>query len=370
MNVPLVDLTRSYRAIADRVEAATAEILRSGRYIGGASVKAFEAEFAAAIGSTEGVACNSGTDALYLALRALEIGPGDEVLTAPFTFVATTEVVDLVGAKPIFADIDPESFNLDPDRVAAAITPQTRAILPVDLFGQPADMTRLLAIAREHNLYVIEDCAQATGATWGGQTVGSFGDVGCFSFFPTKNLAACGDGGMLTTDNSDLAARARMLANHGQSDRYLQSAIGINSRLDALQAAILRIKLEYLDEWNQQRRAIAARYDALLAPIPGLKLPREPEGGCGVWNQYTIRVQSGRDARDRLRDRLQANGIGTSIYYPIAVHLQPVYRDRGYQRGDFPQAERATDEVLSLPMFPGLSESEQEQVAYCIKDNL
>jgi dTDP-4-amino-4,6-dideoxygalactose transaminase len=290
--IPPVDLSRQYRSIEREIIAVVEEILSSGLYIGGKPVSDFEAKFADYTGTTECVACNSGTDALYLALRALEIGQGDEVITTPFTFIATAETISMTGATPVFVDIAPHTFNLDLNQLESAITPQTKAIIPVHLFGQPLDMTRLMAIASQNNLYVVEDCAQATGAEWAGQKVGSIGDIGCFSFFPTKNLGACGDGGAVTTNHADLAARIRMLREHGSQTRYLHEAIGINSRLDALQAAILLVKLAYLDRWNQQRTAIANNYQKLLEPLPYLELPQALAGGKSVWNQYTISIKN------------------------------------------------------------------------------
>lgn len=372
--IPLVDLRRQYQPIGEQIQTAVLEVLNSGRYIGGEKVKAFEQQFAAAVGVGECVSCNSGTDALYLALQALGIGQGDEVITTPFTFAATTEPIVMLGATPVFVDIDPTTFNLDVNQVEAAITPKTKAILPVYLFGQPLDLSRLLAIAQQYGLWVVEDCAQATGGQWAGQPVGSWGHLGCFSFFPTKNLGACGDGGAVTTNDPAIADKVRMLANHGQSDRYYYQDTGINSRLDALQAAILLEKLPYLDVWNQQRRELAQRYHHLLHPLPGIQLPQEPVGGKGVWNQYTIRVRdrgrSQSSLRDRTRDRLGQMGVSSMVYYPLPLHLQPVYQSLGYRPGQFPVAEQAAREVLSLPMFPGLSEPEQQQVVYCLKDCL
>lgn len=380
--IPPLDLTRQYEQIRASVETSVLEILNSGRYIGGAAVAEFEQQFADYIGTTHCIGCNSGTDALYLALRALDIGQGDEVITTPFTFFATAEVIDRVGATPVFVDID-ETLNLDVSQVEAAITPKTKAILPVHLFGRSLDMTRLMAIARSYNLHVIEDCAQATGAEWQGQKVGSIGHVGCFSFFPTKNLGACGDGGALTTNDPAIAARVRMLKEHGMSDRYRHEAIGINSRLDALQAAILTVKLRYLDSWNQGRNQVASRYQQLLRSIPDVELPQTPSNGKAVWNQYTIRLKESRsglfgtyyerqngEGRDLVRSQLQDLGISSMVYYPIPLHLQPVYQDLGYRVGQLPRAEQAACEVLSLPMFPELSWEEQQQIAYGLKDCL
>lgn len=372
--VPPLDLSQQYKTIQDEVSAAVLEVLASGRYIGGTSVEQFEQEFGHYIGVTETIACNSGTDALFLALRALKIGPGDEVITTPFTFIATAEMISAVGATPVFVDIDAQTFNLDLEQIPNAITERTKAILPVHLFGQPVDMTRLMAIASSHHLAVIEDCAQATGAEWQGQKVGSIGHIGCFSFFPTKNLGACGDGGAVTTNDPGLARQIRIVKEHGQSARYLSDTVGINSRLDAVQAAILRIKLRYLDTWNQQRRQLANRYQQLLQPIPKVITPQEIPGGRSAWNQYTICVESTPDAqpqqRDCLRNYLQQQGIGSMIYYPIPLHQQPVYQNLGYEQGQLPIVERICHEVLSLPLFPELSSPQQDQVIYAIKEGL
>jgi dTDP-4-amino-4,6-dideoxygalactose transaminase len=372
-SIPPLDLTQQYKLIGEEVSTAVLEVLASGRYIGGSPVEQFEQQFAQYVGTDSCIACNSGTDALYLALRALGIGAGDEVITTPFTFVATTETVSAVGATPVFVDIDPDTFNLDLDRVAAAITDRTKAIIPVHLFGQPVDMTRLMSIAQDYNLWVIEDCAQATGATWAGAKVGSIGHIGCFSFFPTKNLGACGDGGAVTTKDEAIAARVRMIREHGQRDRYLYEEIGINSRLDAVQAAILLIKLRYLDTWNTQRQAVAEYYDQLLQPLPGIQRPQSIAGGESVWNQYTIRVLSDdrpKDYRDEIRQQLQQQGVSSMVYYPLPLHLQPVYRGLGYHMGALPVAEQMAQEVLSLPMFPELTSTQQEQVVYALKDSL
>lgn len=375
--IPPLDLTQQYAIIQAEVSNAVLEVLASGGYIGGALVEGFEQQFKTYVGVSQCVACNSGTDALYLALRALEIGPGDEVITTPFTFFATAEVISAVGATPIFVDIDAKTFNFDLDRVLAAITDKTRAIIPVHLFGQPVDMTALMEIARSHQLLVIEDCAQSTGAEWLGQKVGSIGHIGCFSFYPTKNLGACGDAGAVTTNDSALAAKIRMLRQHGEQNRYYYLEIGVNSRLDSLQAAILQIKLRYLDTWNQQRRAIAARYNQLLKCVSGIVIPQEL-AGLGVWNQYTIRVSGGDQInqttsvsyRDRVRSLLQERGVSSTVYYPLPLHLQPVYKGLGYQLGQLPVAEQACHEVLSLPMFPELSIEQQDQVIYSLKDSL
>ena len=372
-NIPPLDLKRQYQAIGADVSAAVLEVLASGAYIGGAVVQNFEQQFATYVGTQACVGCNSGTDALYLALRAMKIGSGDEVITTPFTFIATAETISAVGAKPVFVDIDPATFNLDLDRVAAAITPRTKAIMPVHLFGNPVDMTKLMAIAERHNLVVIEDCAQATGAKWNGQQVGSIGHFGCFSFFPTKNLGACGDGGAITLNDPELADDLRMFREHGSRQRYYHEAIGVNSRLDAIQAAVLQVKLQHLDNWNQHRAAVATRYQELLANIPDIITPQATPGGESAWNQYTIRVvaQPGTDPaarRDKVRASLQSAGVISMIYYPLPLHLQSVYQDLGYPAGSFPHTERVSHEVLSLPMFPEITLEEQQRVVYALKD--
>ncbi|MBD2665863.1 DegT/DnrJ/EryC1/StrS aminotransferase [Richelia sinica FACHB-800] len=375
-SIPAFDIKQQYSTIEAEVSAAVLEVLASGRYIGGPAVTDFEQQFATYHGVAECVACNSGTDALYLALRALNIGAGDEVITTPFTFFATTEVISAVGAKPVFVDIDATTFNLDIGQIAAAITPNTKAILPVHLFGQPVDMTAIMAIAQSHNLAVIEDCAQSTGASWDHKKVGSIGHIGCFSFYPTKNLGGCGDGGAITTNDPAIASQLRVLREHGSKIRYIHEEIGINSRLDAIQAVILQIKLRYLDHWNQKRQQIAAYYQQYLSQIPGIITPQELPGGVGVWNQYTIRIsdpqRNGGSAkyRDLVRSKMQEKGANSMVYYPLPLHLQPVYQHLGYQSGQLPVAEQACHEVLSLPMYPELTQEQQDQVIYTLKDCL
>lgn len=378
-SIPPLDLTQQFQTISSEVNAAVLEVLASGQYINGPVVQQFEQTFAQYIGTPECVGCNSGTDALYLALRAYDIGVGDEVITTPFTFIASAEVVSMTGATPVFVEVESDTFNLDLARLEAAITPRTKAIIPVHLFGQPVDMTRLMAIAQAHNLLVIEDCAQATGAEWAGQKVGSIGHVGCFSFFPTKNLGACGDGGAVTVRDGAIAARLRMLREHGSRVRYYHDEIGMTSRLDALQAAILQIKLRYLDRWNAARQAVADRYGQLLQPLPGVVAPQVVAGGQSVWHQYTIRLTnippsfapaSQGHYRDTIRQRMQQQGVNSMVYYPIPLHLQAVYTNLGYPIGSFPVVEQLCQEVLSLPMYPELTEEQQEQVVYALKDSL
>ncbi len=402
-NIPPVDLTRQHKIISQEVELRVLEILRSGRYIGGTAVTDFEENFARYIGARYGIGCNSGTDALYMALRALDIGVGDEVITTPFTFIATSEVILRVGAKPVFVDLETDGFNFSLPQVEKAITDKTKAIIAVHLFGQPVNMEELIAIAKQHNIYVIEDCAQATGAEWQGKKVGNLGDVGCFSFFPTKNLGGCGDGGAVTTNNDAIASKIKLLREHGlvretgAKVTYRHDLTGLNSRLDSIQAAILDIKLRYLDSWNEQRRVAAQNYHQLLENIKDIILPQEMGGGFTVWNQYTIRIcdleeirYAGRDlesdnlsrisqslaeqdteiTRDILRSKLQQNGVISMVYYPLPLHLQPVYQDLGYKLGILPMTEKAAQEVLSLPIFPGITYEEQQQVAYALKDCL
>ncbi len=330
--IPPVDLTRQYKLIKEEVNSAVLDILNSGHYIGGETIANFEQQFADYIGVAQCVSCNSGTDALWLALTALNIGEGDEVITTPFSFFATAEVVSRVGAKPIFIDIDPDTFNFNLAQIEQAITPQTKAIIPVHLFGQPVNMTELMAIANKHNLLVIEDCAQATGAAWGQNKIGSIGHVGCFSFFPTKNLGACGDGGAITTNDRAIAKQVRILKEHGSPSRYRHDFIGINSRIDAVQAVILTVKLRYLNHWNEQRQRAAEYYQELLQSISCLKLPQALPGGESVWNQYTICLTELPSAnqqkhhfsprRELIKENLQEKGVISMIYYPIPLHLK------------------------------------------------
>ena len=366
--IPPFDVSQQYQQIGDRLNQAALAVLASGQYIGGQVVSQFETEFANYIGasvgsvagSVHGISCNSGTDALYLALRALNIGEGDEVITSPFTFFASAETISMTGATPVFIDIEAHSFNMNVNLIESVITERTKAIMPVHLFGRSVDMTNLMAIAKKHNLYVIEDCAQATGATYKGQKVGNIGDVGCFSFYPTKNLGGCGDGGMMTTNNAEVAEKLRILREHGSPKRYHHEYIGMNSRLDSLQAALLQVKLPYLDKWNTQRREISDRYTHLLkdANIPNLIFPDHCSGS--VWNQYTICIGAGN--RNDVQTQLREQNIITMIYYPLPLHLQTVYKNLGYKKGDFPITEDICDQVLSLPMFPELSEEQQDRV--------
>lgn len=371
--IPPVDLTEQFKAIQADVTQAVSEVLASGQYINGPVVSSFANAFGQYVGTEHCVTCNSGTDALYLALRALNIGPGDEVITSPFTFIATAEAISAVGAIPVFVDIDSASFNLDIHKIEAAIGDRTRAIMPVHLFGRPVDMGPIMALANRYNLTVIEDCAQATGAEWQGQRVGSIGHVGCFSFFPTKNLGGCGDGGAITTQDADLAATMRMLGEHGSRVKYHHEAIGINSRLDSLQAAILSIKLRYLDRWNQMRAQVASRYETLLAPVPDVVRPQGVDFGQSVWNQYTLRLTQATaegQERDRVQQMMREAGIICMVYYPLPLHLQPVYGYLNHKPGALPATELAAAQVLSLPMFPELTPDQQGQVVQTLRQVL
>jgi len=371
--IPPVDLTEQFQTIQSDVNAAVAEVLASGQYINGPIVETFAQAFGAYVGTEHCIACNSGTDALYLALRALNIGPGDEVITSPFTFIATAEAISAVGATPVFVDIAADTFNLDVAKIEAAIGDRTRAIMPVHLFGRPVDMGPVMDLATRYDLTVIEDCAQATGAEWMGQQVGRIGHIGCFSFFPTKNLGGCGDGGALTTNDESLAATVRMLSEHGSRVKYHHEAIGVNSRLDSVQAAILAIKLRHLDAWNQQRGQVADRYHSRLEAVSEVVRPLPVTFGRSVWNQYTLRLSQATaegQERNQVQQLMREAGVICMVYYPLPLHLQPVYRFLGYQPGDLPEAEAAAHQVLSLPMFPELSETAQEQVVETLKATL
>ena len=337
----------------------------------GPDCQSLEKSLAELVGANHGIGCASGSDALLLALMAIGVGPGDEVIVPSFTFFATASAVTRLGGRPVFVDIEPSAFNIDPARIEGAITPATKAIIPVHLFGQCARMDPIREIARRHNLMVVEDAAQAIGARYHNRAAGSLGDVACFSFYPTKNLGGFGDGGMLTTSNDDLAERLRLLRGHGMQPRYYHQTVGINSRLDSIQAAVLNVKLPHLATWAAQRQENAARYrqlfvDAQLERV--LDLPGQQEEQQHVWNQYTIRAAPGR--RDALREHLTAAGIGTEIYYPVPLHQQECFRKLNLdpKKDDFPETERAADQVLSLPIFPGLFATEQQVVVARIAD--
>jgi len=362
---PFLDLKAQYRQIRDEVRAAVDTVLEDQRFILGPEVEKFEKTMAEYVGTPFALGCASGSDALLLALMGLGVGRGDEVITVPFTFVATAGAIARLGARTVFVDIDPETYNLDPAKLEAAITPRTKAIIPVHLFGLAVDMDAVMDIARRHKIPVVEDAAQAIGARYNGKPVGSIGAVGCFSFFPSKNLGGAGDGGLLTCSDRDLADRLQVLRVHGSPRRYEYQVVGTNSRLDAMQAAILRVKAKYLDSWAEGRRRNADLYRSLFEEY-GLtslvKPPTEPAGYHHVYNQFTIRVQN----RDALKQYLQAEGVPTEIYYPFPLHTQPAFLDLGYKDGDLPVSERASREVLSLPIYPELKPEQLRTVVSAI----
>ena len=354
--VPFLDIPREVDELRPQLLAAMERVLDGARFILGPEVDRFEHEAAETLGVKHAVGVNSGTDALVIALRALGVGPGDEVITSPFTFISTAEAISLVGATPVFADILPATFDLDPAAVRAQVTEATKAILPVHLYGQCADMAPLKAIASEHHLRVLEDAAQAIGATYGGKPAGALGHAATFSFYPTKNLGACGDGGMVTTDDDDVAERVRQLHGHGAAGRDTYVDVGYNSRLDELQAALLRVKLPHLERWNARRRELAARYDEALADLNGVLTPATREGSLHIYHQYTVRIADGR--RDEVREALSAAGVGSMVYYAKPLHLRPVYATGQ----SLPMAEQAANEVLSLPVVQTLRDEEQARV--------
>lgn len=363
-----LDLKAQFATIREEVINAVTAVMESQQFILGREVRLFEEEIGKAIGSTHAIACASGSDALLLAMMALEIGPQDEVITTPFTFVATAGSIARLGAKPVFVDIEPHTLNIDPSRLEAALTARTRAIMPVHLFGLPAAMDPILSLAKAKGLAVIEDAAQAIGASYSGRSVGTLGTFGCFSFFPSKNLGGAGDGGLITTEDPALAERLRLLRVHGSSSKYHHASLGINSRLDALQAAVLRVKLRHLADWTRARQTRAAHYHRLFRDSGLSELtvvtPHAPRDYVHVYHQLSIRVRE----RDRLREYLRQRGIPTEIYYPVPLHLQPAFSYLGHKPGDFPQAELASLEVLALPVCPELKDSQQEAVVSAIAD--
>ena len=362
--VPFVDLKAQYHSIKVEIDAAISNVLESSQFVLGKEVSAFEEEFAAYCQAKYGIGVNSGTSALHLALLAADIGPGDEVITIPFTFVATVAAICYTGARPVFVDIEPRSFTMDVTRIEGAITERTKAILPVHLYGEPADMDPILEIARRYKLLVIEDAAQAHGAEYKGRRVGSIGDLGCFSFYPGKNLGAYGEGGMVVTDNADYARTIRMLRDWGAERKYQHVLKGYNYRLEGMQGAVLRVKLRHLEAWNEARRAHAARYTRLLAQS-AVQTPEEMAYARHVYHVYAIRTPQ----REALQKALSEKGIQTGIHYPIPVHLLPAHADLGYRQGDFPNSERAANEVLSLPMFAELLVEQVEKVTEAVKCN-
>jgi dTDP-4-amino-4,6-dideoxygalactose transaminase len=367
LKIPLVDLKAQYNSIKQEITQAIQEVIERGQFILGPEVETFEREIASYCGTKFAVGVASGTDALHLALLACGIKPGDEVITTPFTFIATAEAITQCGAIPIFSDIDPRTYNIDPNKIEKKITPRTKAILPVHLYGQPADMEPILELTKKYKLKVIEDCAQALGAEYKCKKVGSLGDAGCLSFFPSKVLGAYGDGGMVVTNDLKIAERVDMLRNHGCKQKYYHLIPGFNSRLDSIQAAILRVKLRHLDEWIDRRRRNAALYAKLLSGIEAITPPDEMPHRSHIFNYYTVRLGNSRRNRNELREYLNSQGITTAIYYPLSLHLQEVYKPLGYKLGNLPESERAQEKVLSLPMYPELSEKQIEEIAVAIR---
>jgi dTDP-4-amino-4,6-dideoxygalactose transaminase len=362
---PFLDLKSQFAGIREEVKEAIDRVLESQVFILGAEVDSLERELRDYLQCRFAVACASGSDALLLSLMALGAGAGDEVITTPLTFVATAGSIARSGARPVFVDIDPKTYNIDSEKIESAITPRTRAIMPVHLFGLAADMQSICSIAQEHNIAIIEDSAQAIGATYRNIPVGNMGQLGCFSFFPSKNLGGAGDGGLVTTNQPELADKLKVLRVHGSRSKYQYEIIGMNSRLDALQAAILRVKLRYLETWTKQRQSNAKRYSRIFQAsglCEHVAMPTTPEGQTHVFNQFVIRCPE----RDALREHLSGCGIPTDIYYPHPLHLQPAFAYLGYATGDFPESERASQEVLALPVFPELTEQQQMSVADAI----
>ena len=366
MKVPLLDLKAQYRPIRAEIMAAIESVCDEQAFILGARVADLEKDIQGYVGASHAVGVASGTDAILLSLMACGVGPGDDVVTVPYTFFATAGSISRLGARPVFVDIKADTFNMDPARLEAAMTARTKAVLPVHLYGQCAEMEPIMRAAAARTVSVIEDAAQAIGAAWRDRKAGAIGRAGCFSFFPSKNLGGFGDGGMVTTNDSDLADRIRMLRVHGSRVKYIHEAIGMNSRLDALQAAVLRVKLKYLEEWTKGRQRNAARYEALFKEANLLERVTLPSAGAEnrhVYNQYVVRVPQ----RDRLRAFLQEQGVGTEIYYPVPLHLQTCYNDLGYRKGSFPQAERAAEETLALPIYAELAADQQAYVVETIR---
>jgi len=358
MKVPFVDLKAHHRPIEADLTEAMARVLRNASFVQGPEVKAFEEAFASYLGVPHCVAVKSGTSALHLALLALGIGPGDEVITVAHTFIATSEAISAVGARPVFVDIDPVTYTMDPVQAENAITPRTRALLPVHLYGNPADMDALLAIARRHNLALVEDACQAHGAYYKGRMAGSLGTAGCFSFYPSKNLGSCGEGGAMVTNDDKLAQKVRMLREHGSVVKYEHAFPGYNFRMEGIQGAVLATKLKHLDSWNDQRRALAKRYHERLAGQTVI-LPKETPNARHVYHLYVIQAED----RDALKQQLAQRGIETGLHYPIPLHLQEAYASLGYRAGDFPVTERVTQHILSLPMYPEMSLEMADYVA-------
>jgi dTDP-4-amino-4,6-dideoxygalactose transaminase len=359
--IPFVDLRAQYHSIKGEIDAAVLGVLESCQFTLGSEVSKFEEEFAAYTSSRFAVGVNTGTSALHLALLAANIGPGDEVITVPFTFVASVAAIYYTGARTVFVDIDPRTYTIDSARIEAAITPKTKAIIPVHLYGQPADMDPIMVVARKHKLIVIEDACQAHGAEYRGRRVGSIGDFGCFSFYPGKNLGACGEGGLVTTQEGEFNRTVRMLRDWGAEKKYLHLLKGYNYRLEGMQGAVLRVKLKYLEQWTEARRALAARYDGRFLNS-GIVTPIAMSYARHVYHIYAIRTEE----RAKWQETLQAQGIQTGIHYPVPVHLLPAYADLGYEAGQFPHSERAANQVLSLPMFPEMTAVQADTVTRAV----
>lgn len=359
MPIPFFDLTKQYESIQSEIDAATARVLKSGWYILGPKVKAFEKEFAEYIGVQHAIGVGSGTEAIHIALLALGIGAGDQVITVPNTAVATVAAIEMTGARAVLVDVCDDTMLIDVEKIERAITPRTKAIIPVHLFGQSCDLDPILDLARRKNIFVLEDCAQAHGATYRGKRVGAIGDLAAFSFYPTKNLGAYGDGGAILTNNAEFAQRIDLLRQYGWRERYTSDIKGMNSRLDELQAAVLRVKLRHLDNWNQARRERAALYTELIRTVT---LPREMSYGEAVYHLYVVQSKK----RDALIAHLQAHGIGTMIQYPHTIHLQPAYTNLGYREGDLPVSERLAREIVSLPLYPELALDEVRAIAHAV----
>jgi dTDP-4-amino-4,6-dideoxygalactose transaminase len=366
MNVTYFDLPAQIRALRPELDAAIARTLDACSFCLGPDVASFERDFAAFVGAAHCVGFNSGTSALHVALRLLDLGPGDEVITTPFTFVATSWAIAYVGARPVFVDVDEQTMTLAPQLVTRAITPRTKAIMPVHLYGHPCDLDPLVEICRQHRLPLIEDAAQAHGARYRGRSIGTFGEMTGFSFYPGKNLGACGEGGALVCNRQEYAARARSLREHGSSVRYYHDEVGYNYRMEGIQGAVLGVKLKHLPAWNAARQRIARRYHELLAPAAaaGLRLPREAAGCESVYHLYVVRHA----AREKLKEHLAARGVGTALHYPLPLHLQKCFAPLGHKAGDFPVAERAARECLSLPIYPELTDEQLEYVAASIRE--
>lgn len=364
MRIPSFDLKRQYQLIKPEIDQAIKEVLESGQFILGENVRLLEEEIASYCGVRYAIGVASGTDALLLSLRACGIESGDEVITTPFTFFATAEVISNLNARPVFVDIDPETFNIDTEKIEKVISKRTRAIIPVHIFGQMCDMERIKEIGERYGLYIIEDACQAIGAVYKGKKSGSIGDTGCFSFFPTKNLGGYGDGGLVTTNDEKIKERLLLLRGHGSKKKYYHDMLGYNSRLDELQAAILRVKLRHLDGWISRRQEIANLYTSLLSDVPYVTTPVIKDGRTHTFHQYVIRAKD----RDGLQRYLSESGIGSTVYYPLPLHLQPAYKTLGYKMGDFPEAEKASSEVLALPMWPELRDEEVKEVVKVIKE--